>query len=234
MRKPDKPGTFRIVNNGGTVTLTGRKVNGDRVRIPLLSRQEAEDIASKLFPSIGLIPGAPLLTPEPFRSDVPLHQRSDIPVADFPEQADFWNGPGVKKDPSALNASMGIPSLPPSTPVTSVEEAEKKAKRAKNAKSLMELAGVGWAAGSVWAGRAICERTDKEPPNPNPKQVNDLADVTKDTLSEWFGDREIKPWMMMFLLTLGIPISMLLQAKPRKPSKDLPEVKSGGNLTSLP
>ena len=207
MRKPSKPGTFRLLDKGGTVTLSGTKLNGDKVRIPLLSRQDAQEIAAKLFPNITL-PGLPLAAPIEFRSTVP------------PSLDDFWGTAGSPEKTATLNASMGIPPAGPTIPLPSTvlttEEVEKKAKRAKNAKSLMELAGVGWAAGSVWVGRAACERFEKDAPNPNPRQVNDLSDVTKETLSEWFGDRDIKPWMMMFLLTLGIPVSMLLQARPKK------------------
>ena len=217
MRKSDKPGTYRILNKGGTHTLSGVKVNGDRVKISDLSYSDAEAIAARLFPSIGAIPNMPLIAPEPFRASSSFDDDS------------FWSTSTAKPTPEAtasLNASLGIkpgPTIPLPASVLTADEQDKKAKRAKNAKSLMELAGVGWAAGSVWVGRAACERFDKEMVNPNPRQVNDLADVTKETLSEYFGDRDIKPWMMMFLLTLGIPMSMLLQAKPKKPSKELAE-----------
>jgi hypothetical protein len=225
MRKPVKPGSFRILDKGGTWTLTGRKHNGDKVRIPLLSREEASSIADKLFPRIGVIPNTPLVAPTDYRAQLDK------------EEADFWGPPEVATERNAnLNASIGlgapIVSAPP--PTTTAEEVEKKAKRAKNAKSLMELTGVGWAAGSVWVGRAACERFEKDAPNPNPRQVNDLADVTKETLSEWFGDRDIKPWMMMFLLTLGIPVSMLLQARPRKPTKEVSGEQKPESLRSLP
>jgi len=224
MRKPSKPGTFRILDKGGTVTLSGTKLNGDKVRIPLLSRQDAQDIAAKLFPAVvGILPNLPLAAPIEFRSPTPL------------SLDDFW-GSSTPEGTANLNASMGISPIPSVTPppVVNTDDIEKKAKRAKNAKSLMELAGVGWAAGSVWVGRAACERFEKDPPNPNPRQVNDLADVTKETLSEWFGDRDIKPWMMMFLLTLGIPVSMLLQARPRKKEKEVSGSQTGETLRSLP
>lgn len=113
-------------------------------------------------------------------------------------------------------------------PAPTVEEdKEKKLRRAKHAKSLMEMAGMGWAAGTVALSRRVVTNAGKEPVNPNPKQVNDLADCTKETFVEWFGDREIAPWQMMFLLTLGIPMAMWLQS-PK--SKEKPEAK----LKSVP
>ena len=228
MRKRDKPGSYRLLDRGGTVILSGVKLNGERVKIPGLSRQDASEIAAKLFPS-PMADSVPLAVPGPWSA--PAAPRSDLD--------DFFNDPTWKDSGvqplrpefrSALNDSMNV-GQPPIATAASPIDAEKRAKQAKQAKSLMELAGVGWAAGSVWMGRQTCERFDKEPPSPNPKQVNDLADVTKETFAEWFGDREVKPWQMMFLLTIGIPISMVLQAKPRK-SKEL-QAESPG-LKSLP
>jgi hypothetical protein len=105
------------------------------------------------------------------------------------------------------------------------EEAEKKASRTKHAKSLMGMVGMGWAAGTVAVSRRVITNAGKEPCKPDPKQVNDLADCTRDTFIEWFGDREIKPWQMMFLLTLGIPMAMWLQS-PKVKTEDKRNLKS--------
>lgn len=86
---------------------------------------------------------------------------------------------------------------------------------------------MGYAAGTVALSRRMVVSAGKEPVNPNPKQVNDLADCTKETLIEWFGDREIKPWQMMFLLTIGIPAAMWLQSPKVKP-------EDKRNLKSVP
>jgi hypothetical protein len=230
MRKKDKPGAFRIRDKGGTHTLSGLRVNGERVNIPGLSYQEAKDVAEKLFPSIGTIPNLPLLAPEPFRMEA---------KSSFDDDA-FWTTSALKPEAAAnLNASIGI-GAPSPTPVVpdavkpppTAEETEKKAQRAKNAKSLMELIGVAGAAGDVMLGKKACEWFDKDPAiNPSPRQVNDLADSIKDTLTGWFGDREIQPWQMMFLLAIGIPAAMVIQAKPAKPEKSLP---SQTPLKSMP
>lgn len=127
-----------------------------------------------------------------------------------------------------LNAGLGIATAAPPTvtpqAVTTVED-EKKVKRAKSAKSFMELAGVAWAAGSVWVGRKACEKLDKEQVSPNPKVVNDLAEVSKETFAEWFGDIDMKPWQLMVLMSFGIPLSMVLQAR-KKPGAAKPDLKA--------
>jgi hypothetical protein len=79
--------------------------------------------------------------------------------------------------------------------------------------------------------RKLCERFDKEPLKPDPKQVNDLRDSIKDTLTDWFGDREIQPWQMMILLGIGLPLTMLIQAKKVAPKE---EPKKEGALKSVP
>jgi len=221
MRRKDKPGSFRIIDRGGTHMLSGVKVSGERVKIPGLTFADAEAIAARLFPTIGMIPNLPLVAPEPFRMAT---------ASPFDDDA-FWSSSAAK--PSAettanLNASMGIkpgPTIPLPSTVLTAEEQEKKAARAKNAKSLMELIGVAGAAGDIMLGKKACEFFDKDPTiNPSPRQVNDLADSIKETLTGWFGDREIKPWQMMMLLAIGIPAAMVIQAKPAKPKdKTLPE-----------
>lgn len=224
MRRKDKPGSYRIVDRGGTHMLSGVKVSGERVKIPGLTRDDAEAIAARLFPTIGGIPNMPLLAPEPFRMAT---------ASPFDDDA-FWSSTAAKPTPevtASLNASMGIkpgPTIPLPATVLTAEEQEKKAARAKNAKSLMELVGVAGAAGDVMLGKKACEFFDKDPSvNPSPRQVNDLADSIKETLTGWFGDREIKPWQMMMLLAIGIPAAMVIQAKPAKPKAALAESPTG-------
>jgi len=114
---------------------------------------------------------------------------------------------------------------------TTKEADEKRIKRAKHAKSMAEMGGIAYAAGDVWLARRITSAAGKEPVKPNPTQVNDLADVTKDMITEWFGDRDIKPWQMMLLLSFGIPIAMLLQSPKAKPKAD--ETKQDSPLKSV-
>ncbi len=224
MRQRDKPGTFRILKRGDRVLLTGLRTSGERIKIPGLTQPEAQQMAEKLFPSFATKPSLTSVNDDldAWLNDDPNWQPSERLRASQTGAAD-------------LGAAMGM--NPPTPPVIEMpklptaEETEKKLRRAKNAKSLMELVGVGWAGGTVWLGRKTCERFDKEPPMPNTRQVNDLADCTRDTLTDYFGDREIQPWMMMLLLTIGIPVSMMFQAKPRK---SLPAQQNDRDLKSVP
>ena len=202
-RTADKPGTFRIVPKRGAYMLTGVRANGARVKVPGLTRVEAEEMSTRLFTF------TPTGQTGTFKSDVD-------PTKVLPPLDDYGL-PLLKASPSVV-ASTAPPPQPTPSLVTKppVVDEEKKVARAKQARSLMELAGICWATGDVWIGRKITERADCEPVAPNPRQVNDLKDSVKETLTEWFGDKEIKPWQMMFLLTIAIPASMLIQS-PKRP-----------------
>src|SRR5882672_6104046 len=216
-RLPDKPGTYRVRDKDGRYFLSGVRKNGQRVKIQTDTRAEAETVGRNLFGdssavagSIGTIPQAP--------QPAAVVDDWGIPIRVSPELA------------ASVAQSFNLPSsTATSTPqvIADVkEEAEKKARRAKQAKSLMELAGVGYAAGVCMVSTKAVSRVSESPVKPNPKQVNDLADCTKETFTEWFGDREIKPWQMMFLLTLGIPIAMWLQSPKNKVKQPEPKLKS--------
>lgn len=208
-RSPDRPGTYRILDRqGGRALLSGVRPDGSRVKVSVGNRSEAESMARSLFPDA---PSLPVKETKPEGVDW--------------SQTDEWGVPlKVTADVTAANAKLGLTPVTignaaqvqqTPTPAASKEVAEKRAARAKQAKSLMEMVGMGAAMGDVMLGRKLCEKAGKEPVKPNPTQVNDLADATRDTLTEWFGDREIKPWQMMILLGLALPVSMLIQAKPK-------------------
>lgn len=179
--------------------LSGVRANGERLKVKGLSRDDAEAMASRLFP---------------------LAQSLD-PKPDTAQALDDFGLPPLFVSPAVV--ASAAPPTPVAQPLAAsgdiVKVAQDKAKKARQAQSLMELIGMGWAAGTVWGGRRLTERAGKEPVKPNPKQVNDLADSTKDTLTEWFGDRDIKPWQMTILLTLAIPASMLIQSPKKKPEQ---------------
>lgn len=224
-RTADKPGTFRIRDKGGTFLLSGVTKSGRRVKIPCDSRYDADKLAQSLFPSaISVTKELPKAVP----AEATTVDDWGIPIRISQSSVDSTNktlgiGPLPKVDTSA---QPGVNQAPK---VETSEEKEKKEKRAKNAKSLMELAGIAGAAGDVLLARKLCERAHKEPVKPNPKQVNDLAESIKDTLSDMFGDRDIKPWQMMILLALGIPMAMLIQSPKKKPEKEengKPQLKS--------
>lgn len=226
MRKPDKPGSFRVVPKGGRYLVSGVRSDGQRVKVWANSTTEGDTLGRSIFgtSTVGASIG-PILSPAP-----------PPPVS---REVDEWGFP-VKISPevaASVAASFGIKPTP-ITPVASapvVDEAlerEKKDKRAKHAKSLMELAGVGWAAGTVAVSKKWVTGSGREPVKVNPRQVNDLADCTRDTFVEMFGDRDIKPWHMMLLLTMGIPMSMWLQSPKRETDKD--KSKEEPKLKSVP
>ncbi len=203
-RTPDKPGTYRIrpTVEGGW-RLSGVDVSGKRVRQRFSHEFEAQNAADGIFGKKVLDDwGVPIVT-------------------------DMRATPDTIGN---LNANLGI--KPPTTS-SSTEPPKTEAKKAsdkKFAQSLMEMGGMAWATGTVIVARKATENIGKDPVKPNPKQVNDLADSAKETFIGWFGDREIKPWQMMILLTIGIPLTMMLQSPPKK----LPEPALNPNLKSVP
>lgn len=213
-RTADKPGSYRVRQKGGEWLLSGVRKTGDRFRYRASSPEEAERIATGVFgSSVGI---------------GPISGSDHLPQAKSPETTavDDWGFP-VRVSPElsqSIRVGFNLPAAGsdhlPTVALTDErvkEEAAKKADRSKHAKSLMSVVGMGYAMGTVAVSRRVITNAGKEPCKPDPKQVNDLADCTRDTFIEWFGDREVKPWQMMFLLTLGIPMAMWLQSPKAKP-----------------
>lgn len=221
-RQPDKPGTYRIrPSKHGGMRLSGVTLAGRRVRMDGLTEENAQGIAKTLWPG-----GASAVAAAPAWEDTPK---------------DDWGLPLRVSDETiaSVASTLKIPDPaappPPKPEVISPEDSAKRERRAKNAKSLMDLAGLAGSAGIVMVSRRITEAADKEPVKPDPKQVNDLRDSIRETLTDMFGESEVAPWQMMILLALGIPISMLLQS-PRKKQIEAPMSGSptGTNLKSVP
>lgn len=221
-RTADKPGTYRIREKGyGSFVLSGLRTDGTRVKVPVGSRMEGEALAASLFaggsttPTTSYAPTIPKIVDSPGRANPTV---------------DDWGLPIVTEESAASVASaMGIPPVQatPTVAQTDAKVAESAAKQAiiqanrkKYAHSLMELVGHGYAMGTVMVSKRLVTAAGKEPVKPSPKQVTDLAEVTKDTITEWFGDHEVKPWIMMILLSIGIPLSMYIQS-PKAPKKQL-------------
>ena len=200
--------------------LTGVLRNGKRHKVPGLTRFDAETLGAKLFG--GGIPSV----------DTPAHTPTPTTgvTATSPVEVDAWGLPiRLQADKKAeLNASLGFTPQAENQP-KSAEEIEKQQKRSKYAHSMMELVGVGVASGSVYLGRKACEMRKLEPLQPSKEQVKDLRDCTKETFVEWFGDHEVKPWQMMILLAIGIPVSMVIQSPKKKEEKS-----PTGQLKSVP
>ena len=217
-RQPDKPGTYRIrpAKNGG-MRLSGVRADGTRVRMGGLSTAEANEIAGRLFKSAVAIPA---------------------PSTDW-AKTDDWGFPLKVSDDTIASVASTLNIPDPAAPVDPVaqapepptkEDVEKRERRAKNAKGLMDLAGIAGSAGVVIAARRLTVAVGKEPVNPDTKQVGNLRDSIRETLTEWFGESEIAPWQMVILLAFGIPISMMLQS-PRK--KELEKVSTSQPETKL-
>jgi hypothetical protein len=221
-RTPDKPGTYRIRQKGFDYVLSGVTASGKRVKIPVTSQFEGEQLASTLFPQSAVSSNDPALPK----------------VAPTFAGVDEWGLPIVTAESAQTVASaMGIPPTPTTaeTDKKVAEAAAKQVERKKYAKSLMELAGHGYAVGVVMGSQRFVTSTGRVPVKPSPKQVTDLAEVTRDTLSEWFGDHEVKPWIMMVLLTVGIPLSMWIQS-PKAKAKQIetsPESENPSGLRSV-
>lgn len=177
-------GSFEIRPSGNGVELVGKRESGQKVKISLDNRQEADDLASKLFP----------------KKDDKLDDWG-LPLKVTPETA------------SAVNTASGVQT----TQTDTKSDPEKEKRKVKTAKSLADMGGVLWATGTIAAGRRILTARGKELVNPDQGQVKDLRESFKDMVTDWFGDKEVKPWQMVILLTLGIPMSMYIQAPKKKP-----------------
>lgn len=198
MRPSDKPGDYRIREQAdGQWRVSGMKLDGTRVKHQrFANRSEAEMYVALNFPTETKLD----------EWGLPISQPSDLRM----------NPETIQK----VNAAAGI------NPTPKGPSEEDKKKQAKDAMALSELIGTGWAAGTVWTGRKLSERIGNEPVNPSPKSVDKLADSAAKTIQSWFGDREIKPWQMTFLLTAGILIVMLVQSKPKAKPETKPDLKS--------
>jgi hypothetical protein len=228
-RVADKPGTYRIREKGyGDYVLSGVKSNGRRIRIPFDSRQEAETFAATQFPTVGVSSTYTPASATPEVAKTPHEQRFDE-----------WGLPLVTEETARdVGAAMGIPAPQPQQKVAEIDKkvAETQATRKKYAQSLMTLGGHAYAMGVVMGSNRLITAGGKVPVKPSPKQVTDLAEVTADTLREWFGDMEIKPWLMMCLLTIGIPLSMWIQspkALPKRPTESPTQEETSPNLRSV-
>ncbi len=211
-RQADQPGSYRVRQTPLGWRVQGLLRNGEKVKRTFLSEIEAQSWAGTTFEG-----------------------KSPIAIT-----RNEWGVPidALKMTPesvSSINAAIGIPTIglggsspPPQSPSITAPglSLEEKKKKTEHAQSLMELFGIGWAAGTVMVGRKITENIGNEVVNPDPKQVRDLRDSFKDTVTQWFGDKEIKPWQMTVLLSIGIPLTMVIQSKKKKPDETKANLKS--------
>lgn len=232
-RAADKPGTYRILTRfDGTNTLSGVRSDGSRVKVPGLSAVEAESMAKTLFGGE---------TPKWSAPNYPENNSPNVSTTPVNTFLDDWGLPKISPETAQSVASaIGIPPPQPPTPTVAqvdakvqeqkIKDAEIQAARKKYAKSLMELVGTGYASGIVMGSRRVVSNFGKEPCKVDAKQVKDLAEVSSDTFKELLGDMEVKPWIMMILLSLGIPISMWIQS----PKRQIEQASQSPELKSVP
>jgi len=215
-----KPGSFRVSDKpapDGMYRLTGVLPDGQRVRLKFLTLTEAHTRGRVIFEGAAPPQSSPVLQVE-----APAQSSAAPALDDFGLPVDF-HLPEVSAETVAAGAPPAEPpiSIAPPSPLDS--------ERTKNAKSLCELFGVAYAAGVVYSANSFLEPRYENVPKPSKKSVNDLADNFKKALVDLFGDREVGPWTMVVLLTLGIPIAMWIQSdkpKTKIPSESPPPLKS--------
>ncbi len=224
-REPDKPGSYRIKPKGEGWQVSGVDVDGARVKFVKRTLGDAEEAARSIFGNVAPIGvkvpelGAPRTPLEPLGT--PL----DAP-------ADDWGLPaGIKinaqtasmfapkvPDPGAAPGAAPAPAPTDEQKKAEKERAEKQEKRRDNAKSIAGMIGYGYAMGLVYVTRTSMEES-RAVVRPDSKELKKLQENVKDGITETFGDTEVGPWTMVFLLTFAIPISMWLQSRKLTPEE---------------
>lgn len=210
MRQPDRPGSFRVTPKAGQWRMSGVTLSGDRVKASYGTEAEARRAGDAL---VG--------TPSMLGVKAPIVDTA--PQATLP--TDDWGLPiGLKVNPETIRAfapavAPGAGTATPTSPASpapqiTAEEAAKKARRLARAKTLAEMLGVGYSAGVCFSARKWNDASDRTEVKPSPKHANELADSLADGIKDTFGDREVGPWTMTFLLTISIFLSVRMQSRP--------------------
>jgi hypothetical protein len=210
MRQPPSPGTFKVTprKDGGFV-LAGVRQDGTKHRVKVQTLTEGHTLGRSLFQGLTM--------PQPGGVTLP---NVDVAKDEFGLPVGF-KLPQVSAETISSAAPSPAPPAPAPLPLTP---------RQSNAKSLMELFGIAGAAAPVYLANKYLEPRYETVPKPSKKQMNDLADEIKLALQESFGDREVGHWTMAFLLAIGIPVSMWIQASGPKKLK----AEATPNLQSVP
>lgn len=215
------PGSYKIATHGGKYVLRGSRLDGSAVRVPCATRGEAERLADTLFRPAPVVP-------------LQVVDGAASPAAEL----DDWGLPRVS--PATVASVAAAVGAKPAqeqeqakdTPVVDEVERKRKAqeleevqkKRRKYAATFSELLGSGLAMGVGMAARKTRDPEKFEIARPNPKHLSDLADCSAEGIKESFGDREIGPWTMTFMLSIGIILSVWFQSTPKK--KNEPKLAS--------
>lgn len=229
-RTADKPGTYRIKQRGGEYLLSGVTQSGRRVKQTFDSEVDARSAVPVFFPSRTATAFAP-----PSSTPLPSVDDWGIPFVQADTANAVADAMGFNRQPTEPLPPGGAPlvsDLPQELP--DPEEERKARANRERAKTLCEFLGVAWASGDVWIARKMTRSLGKDPVNPSTKQVNKLADAGQEALSSLFGDREIGPWTMLFLLSISLPTAMILQspkAAPSNPNQQVPKPSEPEKVT---
>ncbi len=213
------PGSYKIVTHGGKYVLRGSRLDGSAVRVPCATRGEAERLADTLFRPAPVVPLAVVdgaASPSSELDDWGLPRVSPATVASV---AAAVGAKPAQEQEQAKDAPPVQDEVERKRKAQELEEVQKK--RRKYAATFSELLGSGLAMGVGMAARKTRDPEKYEIARPNPKHLSDLADCSAEGIKESFGDREIGPWTMTFMLSVGIILSVWFQSSPKKlPAKD--------------
>ncbi len=215
-RAADQPGTFRVSDKAGAdgkFRLSGVREDGSRLKMRVSSLTEGYTLGQQLFAGIRHDP-KPVVLPTVGTAAAPTLDDFGLPVD--------WKMP----EASAETIETTAPKLPPPTPgavPTPTAPPPDAAEKRKNAESLAQIFGMGYTAIVVRKSTAFLEDRYETVPKTDPKTARSLADNFKKGITDTFGDREVGPWTMVILLTIGIPLTMWIQASgPKKMEEKKP------------
>ena len=212
------PGSFKVQGKrDGSYVLVGVRQDGTRVRFKVGSLTEGHTLARSIFQ------GAPAVA----TGQVTPPSGPNVAVDDFGLPVDF-------KLPQVSPETVRVGAPPPAAPLPGPGPDPVKLERKGNAKSLAELIGLGGALGPAMLANKFLEPRYEYVPKPSKKHMNDLANEITAAITESFGDREVGHWTMVILLSIGIPISMWIQASGPKKKVEPSPIAEREPLQSVP
>jgi hypothetical protein len=224
MAKKLERGQWDVTPKDGRYLFRAHRDNGERVRMTVATRGEGDRLAAQLFPSLAAARAAPA----PAAAEVKV-----------PADTDDWGLPRVSPQAArAVNEAVGAAPAPPPPPDAQAVAAQKAAaeqeaqkveiqkRRRRYASTLCEMVGYGYAMGVGMVSANVRDPAEFDVVKPSPKHIGDLGECSKEALESTFGDKEIGPWTMTFLLSIGIPLSVFLQSRRKKKPDARVDLKS--------
>jgi|KBSSwiStaDraftv2_1062776.scaffolds.fasta_scaffold05292_16 hypothetical protein len=239
-RPADTPGKWRVRRRvDGDWLLSGLTDAGKRVRQRHGSEMDALRAGARLFPREGSeslpptapnAPGAPTPAPAPPTTPTPF---------------DDWDFPRVAQGGGdSVNKIFGIhqqttppqqpPGAPPKDEVKAARDSKVKKENLERYKELCDLLGIGWVMGTRFLSEWATRQVGKEPCKISPGHANKLREAARDTFVELFGERQLKPWQLMILYTLAMPVSMMLQSRAAEKPAQSPASPANAPAASQP